>query len=159
MKKTTLITTIMMATALSYAVPSSARPESSVPTPAEKMEISREMPNLGAKESADWQKLRAERRAAREQILRDLRNSSSAEKKNIRQEVSKKRNENPRFEGEIPKNQSRERRPFYEQPESHQMNPMRDMPNGPAPAPMYPMNPMHPMYPMGPVKPMDLPHR
>lgn len=148
-----------MATALSYAVPSSARPESSVPTPAEKMEISREMPNLGAKESADWQKLRAERRAAREQILRDLRNSSSAEKKNIRQEVSKKRNENPRFEGEIPKNQSRERRPFYEQPESHQMNPMRDMPNGPAPAPMYPMNPMHPMYPMGPVKPMDLPHR
>lgn len=159
MKKTTLITTIMMAAALSYAVPSSARPESSVPTPAEKMEISREMPNLGAKESADWQKLRAERRAAREQILRDLRNSSSAEKKNIRQEVSKKRNENPRFEGEIPKNQSRERRPFYEQPESHQMNPMRDMPNGPAPAPMYPMNPMHPMYPMGPVKPMDLPHR
>jgi hypothetical protein len=114
------------------------------------------MPNLGAKESADWQKLRAERRAAREQILTDLRNSSSAEKKNIRQEVSKKRNEKPRFEGEIPKKQSRERRPFYEQPESHQMNPMRDMPNGPAPAPMYPMNPM---YPMGPVKPMDHPHR
>jgi hypothetical protein len=156
MKKTTLITTIMMAAALSYAVPSSARPESSVPTPAENMEISREMPNLGAKESADWQKLRAERRAAREQILTDLRNSSSAEKKNIRQEVSKKRNEKPRFEGEIPKKQSRERRPFYEQPESHQMNPMRDMPNGPAPAPMYPMNPM---YPMGPVKPMDHPHR
>lgn len=145
-----------MATALSYAVPSSARPESSVPTPAEKMEISREMPNLGAKESADWQKLRAERRAAREQILRDLRNSSSAEKKNIRQEVSKKRDEKTRFEGEIPKNQSRERRPFYEHPESHQMNPMRELPHGPGAAPM---NPMYPMYPMGPVKPMDLPHR
>ena len=145
-----------MAAALSYAAPSSARPESSVPTPAENMEISREMPNLGAKESADWQKLRAERRAAREQILTDLRNSSSAEKKNIRQEVSKKRNEKPRFEGGIPKNQSRERRPFYEQPESHQMNPMRDMPHGPGPAPM---NPMNPMYPMGPVKPMDHPHR
>ncbi|SHL23277.1 hypothetical protein SAMN05720487_1105 [Fibrobacter sp. UWT2] len=150
MKKTTLITTIMMAAALSYAAPSSARPESSVPTPAENMEISREMPNLGAKESADWQKLRAERRAAREQILTDLRNSSAAEKKNIRQEVSKKRDEKPRFEGEIPKNQSRERTPFYEQPGSHQMNPMRDMPNGPAPAPMNPMNPM---------KPMDRPHR
>ena len=146
MKKTTLITTIMMAAALSYAVPSSARPESSVPTPAEKMEISREMPNLGAKESADWQKLRAERRAAREQILRDLRNSSSAEKKNIRQEVSKKRDEKTRFEGEFPKNQSRERRPFYEHPESHQMNPMREMPHGPGPAPMNPMYPMKPMY-------------
>ncbi|WP_407449810.1 hypothetical protein [Fibrobacter sp.] len=146
MKKTTLITTIMMATALSYAVPSSARPESSVPTPAEKMEISREMPNLGAKESADWQKLRAERRAAREQILRDLRNSSSAEKINIRQEVSKKRDEKPRFEGEIPKNQSRERSPFYEHPESHQMNPMRELPHGPGAAPMNPMYPMKPMY-------------
>ena len=134
MKKTTLITTIMMAAALSYAAPSSARPESSVPTPAENMEISRE----------------TERRAAREQILTDLRNSSAAEKKNIRQEVSKKRDEKPRFEGEIPKNQSRERTPFYEQPGSHQMNPMRDMPNGPAPAPMNPMNPM---------KPMDRPHR
>ena len=148
-----------MAAALSYAAPSSARPESSVPTPAENMEISREMPNLGAKESADWQKLRAERRAAREQILSDLRNSSAAEKKSIRQEVSKKRDEKTHFEGGIPKNQSRERRPFYEQPESHQMNPMREMPHGPGPAPMYPMNPMHPMYPMGPVKPMDHPHR
>ena len=132
MKKTTLITTIMMAAALSYAAPSSARPESSVPTPAEKAEISRDMQSLGAKESADWQKLRAERRAAREQILTDLRNSSAAEKKNIRQEASKKREETPRFEGGVPKNQSRERKPFYEQPESHQMNPMRDMPHGPA---------------------------
>ena len=100
------------------------------------------MANLGAKESADWQKLRAERRAAREQILSDLRNSSAAEKKNIRQEVSKKRDEKTRFEGGFPKNQSRERRPFYEQPESHQMNPMRDMPQGPGPA----SNPMMPMY-------------
>ena len=136
----------MMAAALSFAAPSSVRPESSVPTPAENMEISREMPNLGAKESADWQKLRAERRAARERILTDLRNSSAAEKKNIRQEVSKKRDEKPRFEGEIPKNQSRERRPFYEQPESHQMNPMREMPHCPGPAPMNPMYPMGPMY-------------
>ena len=138
----------MMAAALSFAAPSSVRPESSVPTPVEKAEISRDTQNLGAKESADWQKLRAERRAAREQILTDLRNSSAAEKKNIRQEVSKKRDEKTHFEGGIPKNQSRERRPFYEQPESHQMNPMREMPHGPAP-----MNPMNQM------KPMDHPHR
>ena len=142
MKKLNLISTILMAAALGYAAPSSARPESSVPTPAENAEISREMPDLGAKESAEWQKLRAERRAAREQILTDLRNSSAAEKQNIRQEVSKKRDEKTRFEGEFPKNQSRERRPFYEQPESHQMNPMRDMPQGPGPA----SNPMMPMY-------------
>ena len=70
-----------MAAAFSYAATSSVRPESSVPTPAENKEISREMANLGAKESADWQKLRAERRAAREQILSDLRNSSAAETK------------------------------------------------------------------------------
>ena len=151
MKTTILISTILMAAALSFAAPSSVRPESSVPTPVEKTEISRDTQNLGAKESADWQKLRAERRAAREQILTDLRNSSAAEKKNIRQEVSKKRDETTRFEGEIPKNQSRERRPFYEQPESHQMNPMRDMPNGPAQAPANPM--------MNPMKPMDRPHR
>ena len=131
-----------MAAVLSYAAPSSARPESSVPTPAERTEISRDSQNLGAKESADWQKLRAERRAAREQILTDLRNSTAAEKQNIRQEVSKKRDEKTRFEGEFPKNQSRERRPFYEQPESHQMNPMRDMPQGPGSA----SNPMKPMY-------------
>ena len=122
---------MMMAAALSYAAPSSMHPESSVPTPAENAEISRETPDLGAKESADWQKLRAERRSAREQILSDLRNSSAAEKRNIRQEVSKKRNENTRFEGDFPKNQSRERRPFSERQESHPMNPMRDMP-GPA---------------------------
>ena len=120
-----------MAAALGYAAPSSVRPESSVPTPAERTEISREMPDLGAKESADWQRLRAERRAAREQILSDLRNSSNAEKRNIRQEVSKNRDENTRFEGEIPKNQPRDRRPFYERPESHPMYPTREMP-GPA---------------------------
>ena len=123
-----------MAAALSFAAPSSVRPESSVPTPVEKTEISRDTQNLGAKESADWQKLRAERRKAREQILTDLRNSSAAEKKSIRQEVSKKREETPRFEGEIPKNQSRERRPMYEQPDAHQMDPMRGMPPGSPPA-------------------------
>ena len=128
MKKLNLISTILMAAALGYAAPSSARPESSVPTPAENAEISREMPDLGAKESAEWQRLRAERRAAREQILTDLRNSSAAEKQNIRQEVSKKRDEKPRFEGDFPKNQSRERRPFYERPESAPMNPMLGMP-------------------------------
>lgn len=118
-----------MAAAFSMAASSSERPESSVPTPAENAEISKEMPDLGAKESADWQRLRAERRAAREQILSDLRNSTAAEKQNLRQEVSKKRDERTRLEGEFPKKQPRERRPFYERPESNSMNPMRDRPD------------------------------
>ena len=131
MKKTVLVSTIAVAATMSFAVPSSVRPESSVPTPAENAEISLEMPDLGAKESAEWLKLRDERRKAREQILMDLRNSTAAEKQNIRQEVSKKRDEMPRFEGDIPKNQPRERRPFYERSESAPMNPMRDMPDRP----------------------------
>ena len=123
MKKTILILTMMVAAAIVYAAPSSERPESSVPTPAERSEISREMPDLGDQERADWQKLRAERRAAREQILMDLRNSSSAEKKNMRREFSKNREEMPRFDGNFPKNESREGRPFYERSDSRPMNP------------------------------------
>ena len=96
MKTVSFIMTISMAAAFGLAAPSSVRPESSVPTPAERFESMRETPDLGAKESADWQKLRAERRAAREQILTDLRNSSSAEKKSIRQDVSKNREKEAR---------------------------------------------------------------
>lgn len=107
------------------------RPESSIPTPAEKLEISKEIPDLGAKESEDWQRMRAERRKAREQILSDLRNRNAMEKQNIRQNVPKKWEENTRLEGELPKNQPRERRPFYERPETQPMTPPRDMP-GPA---------------------------
>lgn len=131
MNKTTFITTMMMAAALSFAAESFVRPESSVPTPAQNAEISKEMPNLGAKESEDWQRMRAERRQAREQILSNLRNNAALEKQDMRQNVSKNRNENARFEGEFPKNQNRERHPFYERPESQPMYPSRDMP-GPA---------------------------
>ena len=111
-------------------------PASSVPTPAEKMDASNGAPDLGAKESAEWQKMRAERKQAREQILSRLRESTNAEKQHIRQDVSKKRNENSRFEGKPQKMQPRERQPFYERPDSPAMNPMR----GNAPA-AFPVNP------------------
>lgn len=114
------------------AAPSSEHPESSVPTPVENGEISRDMPDLGDKENADWQRLRAERRAAREQIISDLRNSTAAEKRNLRQEVVKKRDERTRFDGNVPKNQPREGRPFYERPDPHSMPPMRGKPNSPS---------------------------
>ena len=113
-----------------------AAPASSVPTPAERLEVSRGTPDLGAKESAEWQKMRAERKLAREQILTKIRESSSAEKQVIRQDVSKNRNEKSRFEGKPQKMQPRERQPFYERPDSPAMNPMR----GNAPA-AFPVNP------------------
>ena len=80
--------------------------------------------------------MRAERKQAREQILTKIRESSSAEKQVIRQDVSKNRNEKSRFEGKPQKMQPRERQPFYERPDSPAMNPMR----GNAPA-AYPVNP------------------
>jgi len=145
MKRLTFISMVLVAATLSFAREGLAAPESSIPTPAEKTEISQETPNLGAKESADWQKLRAERKQAREQILSRLRESSNVEKQNIRQDVSKNRNEESRFEGKNRKNEPRERRPEAERPErvdSPEMNPMRGMP-GPIP-PWWTWGPMHP---------------
>lgn len=124
----TFISILVMAAAFSYAGELSLRPESSIPTPAEKAEISRETPDLGAKESENWQKMRAERRKAREQILSDLRGRSSVEKQKFHQKDPKKREENTRFEGESQKSQSRERRPLPERPEPQNMYPPRGMP-------------------------------
>lgn len=128
MKKMTFIQTLLVATAIGFAAESSMRPESSVPTPVERAEISKETPDLGTKENEDWQRMRAERRKAREQILSDLRSQNAAEKQNLRHNGSKNRNENARFEGDVPKNQPRERRPLYERNEPQPMNPPRDMP-------------------------------
>lgn len=103
---------VMLVAAMAFADQSSLRPESSVPTPAEKSEVSRETPDLSAKDSEEWQKMREARREARRQILSDLRNSSAAEKQDIRQNVSEKREDKPRFEGENSRNlQPRERDP------------------------------------------------
>lgn len=126
MRNIGLVSIFLMMTATAFAGESSLRPESSIPTPAEKSGISQETPTLGAKESEDWKKLREERRQAREQILSDLRASSAAEKQSIRQEVSNK----PRFEGEIPNN-SRERRPNAEDKNQQPTGPWRDPHFGP----------------------------
>ena len=135
MKYATFISILTLSAMMSFAG-GVAAPESSVPTPAERLEVSRGTPDLGAKESAEWQKMRAERKQAREQILTKIRESSSAEKQVIRQDVSKNRNEKSRFEGKPQKMQPRERQPFYERPDSPAMNPMR----GNAPA-AFPVNP------------------
>ena len=140
MKTIAFISPIFLAAATLFAAGDLARPESIVPTPAENTVISKETPDLGTKERADWQKLRAERKAAREQILSKIRESSAADKERFRQESAKKGNEKFRFEGESQKLEPRERGPFYEQPDSHNMDPMRGMPG---PAQNHPWGPMH----------------
>lgn len=108
--KKNIFTLVMLAAAMTFAGQSSLRPESVVPTPAERSEVSRGTPDLSAKDSEEWQKMRAERREARRQILSDLRNSSAAEKQSIRQNVTETRNERNRIEGErAEKVQPRER--------------------------------------------------
>jgi hypothetical protein len=131
MNKTKFISTILLATAFSFAAGESSAPESYVPTPAEKQEISRETPDLSQKERADWQRMREERKQAREQILSRLRESSTAERQNIRQDLSRNRDERPRFEGEFPKNPPREPDRFNGRPDSRERNPMRGQPEPP----------------------------
>ena len=108
--KKIVFTLVMLAAAIAFAGQSSLRPESSVPTPAEKSGVSRETPDLSAKENEEWQKMRAERREARRQILSGLRSRSAEERQSIRQDVAGPRNEKPRFEGGNPeKMQPRDR--------------------------------------------------
>lgn len=128
MKQSTFISIILVSTAGFLAAGSFAQPESYVPTPVEKSEISQESPKLGDKESADWQKMRAERKLAREQILSKLRESSRMEKKSIRKEVSQKRNEKSHAEAAPPKIHPHEKEPGFERPDAHNQNPLRDKP-------------------------------
>ena len=79
MKKIVMASAVMAATAMAHDFES--RPEASVPTPVEARESFDKVPKMSEKENVDWQKMREERRIAREQILKDLRTNSAAEKK------------------------------------------------------------------------------
>ena len=87
MKKIVMASAVMAATAMAGEIDS--RPEASVPTPVEARETLDKVPKMSEKENVDWQKMREERRLAREQILKDLRNNSVAEKKELRDELAK----------------------------------------------------------------------
>jgi len=87
MKKIVMASAVMAATAMAGDFDS--RPEASVPTPVESRESLDKVPNMSEKENVDWQKLREERRAAREQILNDLRNRSAAEKAGLKDAAPK----------------------------------------------------------------------
>ena len=132
MKETKFISAILFTAAFSFAAGESSVPASDVPTPAERQGITKESPNLGQKEREDWQRLREERKQAREEILSRLRESPSAERQNIRQDLSRSRDERPRFEGVFPKNAPREPAPFEGRPSSRDRNPMQG-PNDPPP--------------------------
>ena len=87
MKKIVMASAVMAVAAMAGGMES--RPEASVPTPAEHHEVLNKVPNLSEKENVDWQKMREERRIAREQILKDLRNNSVAQKKEMREAIAK----------------------------------------------------------------------
>ena len=92
MKKIVMASAVMAATAMAGEIDS--RPEASVPTPVEARETLDKAPKMSEKENVDWQKMREERRIAREQILKDLRNNSAAEKKELREAVEKPMEQN-----------------------------------------------------------------
>jgi hypothetical protein len=134
MKK--LLMTVLFFAAMVFAGESSVRPESAIPTPAEEMGNSKENRDLAAKEREDWQRMRAERKQAREQILSKLREAPPSERNQMRQNGLKNRDERPRFEGEFPKNQPREREMFDPnrgkgRPDFKDREPMRDKPDAP----------------------------
>lgn len=79
MKKIVVASAVMAAAAMANDVES--RPAASVLTPVERNSSFEKVPNLSEKDNVDWQKLREERRIARQQILQNLRENSAAVKK------------------------------------------------------------------------------
>ena len=64
-----------------------AQPESDIATPVEKTEITQNAPNLGQKQKEDWQRLREERKLARQQILSDIKANAKDEIKGVQQDI------------------------------------------------------------------------
>lgn len=100
--------------AMAFAVDPSARPEVAVPIPAEETLISADSRELTAGEREDWQKMRAERKAAREQMLSDLRKKRDSEKNSVRLNMEKNRDKKPRFEEGFPENPNRMQKPNHD---------------------------------------------
>lgn len=109
MKKMLLTWMILMIAAFSYAAGSEEQPQFSAPTPAENAGISEEKADLEDSEKESWQKLRAERSKARQQILSNMREGISEEKREMHEEMRKERDENSRYEKKSQKKEIRER--------------------------------------------------
>lgn len=85
MKNTSAL--IALLTGSAFVTVPCAQPESDIAIPAEKTEITQGAPDLGQKEKEDWQRLREERKRARQQILSDIKASAQAEIKAAQQEI------------------------------------------------------------------------
>ena len=71
-----------------------AQPESDIATPVEKTEITQSAPDLGQKQKEDWQRLREERKQARQQILSDIKASAKDEVKGAQEDFLEQRMKN-----------------------------------------------------------------
>ena len=82
-----------------------AQPESDIATPAEKAEITQSALDLEQKQKEDWQRLREERKLARQQILSDIKANAKAEIKDIQEDLlQQKPNNNKNENKEAPLN-------------------------------------------------------
>ena len=87
------ITYVILAVAALATVPS-AQPESDIATPAGRAEMNQNIPDLGQKEKDDWQRLREERKLARQQILTEIKANVKAEVKDIQQDFFQQKSKN-----------------------------------------------------------------
>lgn len=76
-----------------------AQPESDIATPAGRSEIAQDAPDLGQKQKEDWQRLREERKQARQQILSDIKANAHAEIKDVHQEIVQQKEINNNLNG------------------------------------------------------------
>lgn len=126
MKQTKYLLIILFLASILFAADNNALPSSQISTPADRPVFSEKLV-LGAKESADWQKMRIERQKAREDILSKIRESSGQEKEVLRRHLSKNRNYEARFDGDSQKKtKSRERTSFFERPEHQDVRKIRE---------------------------------
>lgn len=109
-----IFTYILAGVAMAFAAEPLDRPEVAVPIPAEETRISADSRELTASEREDWQKMRAERKAAREQMLSDLRKKRDSEKNSARLNMEKNRDIKPRFEEDFPENSNRMQKPNHD---------------------------------------------
>lgn len=93
-KSIILIITILLS--ISVAAEEPLKPEFSAPTPAEKQELTKDNSDLSPKERENWNKLRKERREAREQVFSEIRKNGKEMKSERRNANShKKENSKP----------------------------------------------------------------
>lgn len=125
---TRILTIASVCAAIAFAASAFERPESAVPTPAEESGISNNPRELAPRDKENWQKMREERKKAREQILLDLRNRPAIDKEPKSIEKEKIRDTRPHFEEDSPKNHNHGNRPAMEPPRMPEPNPMHNKP-------------------------------